>query len=291
MSGGTKMVLTIPVSYLQIDPRWKNISYATKGEVATIGSSGCGPTTCAMVVATLVNPKITPVEACAWALSNGFKAYHQGTYYSFILQYLNKFGISAQLLTQSNMYHQPNNPAFSEAVEAVKNGDYVICCMGKGHWTSSGHFILFYAIDGTYALIRDPNSTKQNRIKAPLSQLANEIKYCWRVKVQDYLEKQEMIEERPIELFGKLTLAEGILKDGKNYITPRAFESIGLKVTNRGSEAVIEPSKVKIESHNEINEISGFRANGTNYVSLRELTDLLGVPIEWDNENKTVIIK
>lgn len=285
------MILKIPISYLQIDPKWKSIPYAVKGEVATIGSSGCGPTTCAMIVATLVDKAITPVEACAWALSNGFKAYHQGTYYAFIMQYLNKYKISAQLLTQSNIYHKPNDTAHKEALKAIEEGDWIICCMGKGHWTSSGHFILWYANDGVNALIRDPNSTKTTRTKAKISLLQNEVKYYWRVKVQKYLEDKEVVTERPIELFGKNVITDGILKDGRNYVSPRVFENIGLNVTNEGSKAIIAPSKVKVETFGTVSEIDGFRANGTNYVSLRELTDLLGITISWDNTKETVVIK
>ena len=42
-----------PVSYLQTDARWKNHNYSAKGESKTIGSSGCGITAAAMVIATL----------------------------------------------------------------------------------------------------------------------------------------------------------------------------------------------------------------------------------------------
>ena len=42
-----------PVSYLQTDARWKTHNYSAKGESKTIGSSGCGITAAAMVIATL----------------------------------------------------------------------------------------------------------------------------------------------------------------------------------------------------------------------------------------------
>lgn len=284
------MVLTVPISYLQVDPKWKNIPYATKDEVATIGSSGCGPTACAMIVATLADSNITPVEACAWALSKGFKAYRQGTYYSFVSQYLKKYDIEAQILNDANIYHNLKAKAHEEALATIGSGDWVLCCMGKGRWTSSGHFILWYANNGSYALIRDPNSTKTNRIKAPISTLQNEVKYYWHIKVQNYLGKKEMIEDRIINLFGKEITSQGILKDGRNFISPRALEGIGLKVTNEGSKPIVSPSKVKVKSFGTVSEIDGFRANGVNYVSLRELTDLLGIKIDWDNESKIVEI-
>ena len=33
-----------PVSYLQTDKQWATLAYAVRGESATIGGSGCGPT-------------------------------------------------------------------------------------------------------------------------------------------------------------------------------------------------------------------------------------------------------
>ena len=60
-----------PVSYLQTDPRWKNVPYAVKGEHSTIGGSGCGPTSMAMVLATWADPAVTPLTECAWALKHG----------------------------------------------------------------------------------------------------------------------------------------------------------------------------------------------------------------------------
>ena len=72
-----------PVSYLQTDPRWGSLDYSARGEKTNIAVSGCGPTALAMVLATWVDPKITPKSECAWALAHGYKAPHQGTYYGY----------------------------------------------------------------------------------------------------------------------------------------------------------------------------------------------------------------
>lgn len=71
----------IPVDYKQTDVRWKNKDYSAKGESTTIGKSGCGPSSMAMVLATLADKTVTPETECAWALKNGFKCPHSGTYY------------------------------------------------------------------------------------------------------------------------------------------------------------------------------------------------------------------
>ena len=51
---------TRPVRYLQTDPRWGSLDYSARGEKTNIAVSGCGPTALAMVLATWVDPKITP---------------------------------------------------------------------------------------------------------------------------------------------------------------------------------------------------------------------------------------
>ena len=74
-----------PVSYLQIDARWKYADYSARGEKTTVGASGCGPTAMAMVLAEWADPKVTPLTECRWALAHGFKAPKSGTYHSYFV--------------------------------------------------------------------------------------------------------------------------------------------------------------------------------------------------------------
>lgn len=160
-----------PVSYLQTDKRWKNTSYSVKGEKTTIGRAGCGPTCGAMVIATLKDKTITPVEACDFSIKNNYKQKNGGTYANFFPAYLKKYGLSCQILWSSA-------EAQDEKVRtALKSGNWVIACMGKGLWTSGGHYILAYGTDGTYVFVNDPASTKTSRTCAKLSQFLKESKY------------------------------------------------------------------------------------------------------------------
>ena len=69
-----------PVYYSQRDGRWTSRPYTVISDPRqTIGSSGCGPTCAAMIVSTWVNPQITPVEMCAYALKKGFRTNNSGT--------------------------------------------------------------------------------------------------------------------------------------------------------------------------------------------------------------------
>lgn len=160
-----------PVSYLQTDKKWKNKSYSVKGESTTIGRAGCGTTCGAMVVATLKDKTVTPVEASEFSIKNNYKQKGGGTYANFFPAYFKQYGIACQILWSSA-------EAQDKKVEiALNSGNWVIACMGKGLWTNGGHYILAYGTDGKYVFINDPASTKESRTCAKLSQFLKESKY------------------------------------------------------------------------------------------------------------------
>ena len=171
-----------PVSYLQTDKRWSAVSYSAPGERTTIGRSGCGPTAAAMVVASWKDKKETPVEANAWAVQKGYKAIQNGTYHSFFKPYGAAHGLTITQITScsvQSMSAANAAAAHEKALEAIKRGDLVICLMGKGNWTSSGHYILWYDYDGTNVYINDPASTKAARLKNTLKLLQSQVKHYW----------------------------------------------------------------------------------------------------------------
>ena len=59
----------------------------------TIGTDGCGPTCAAMVVATLMNSRITPADAARWFRQNGGVSPHDGTYWFIFGRYFGFWGI------------------------------------------------------------------------------------------------------------------------------------------------------------------------------------------------------
>lgn len=174
-----------PISYLQTDPRWKNHNYSAKGENKTIGSSGCGPTAAAMVIATLQDKNVTPVTTAQWSMAHAYKALNQGTFYTYFIPQMSVYGIACKRLNTSNLYGKSSSSAHTEALNALKNGDWLIACMGKGNWTSSGHFILLYGYENGYVYINDPASTKATRVKNTWALFASQVKYMWTISVPD----------------------------------------------------------------------------------------------------------
>lgn len=178
-----------PISYLQTDSRWANVDYSAKGEKTTIGKSGCGPTAMAMVLATWADKSVTPKSECAWALAHGYKAPHQGTYYGYFAAAAKRYGLYCRMLNGASIYGNPNSKYHAEAKAAVDRGNLVIACMGKGLWTSSGHFVLVWKIDGNTIYINDPASTRTVRTQGDYSLFKQQVKYYFMVKNTDVLQQ------------------------------------------------------------------------------------------------------
>lgn len=174
-----------PISYLQTDPRWKNHNYSAKGETKTIGSSGCGVATAAMVIATLKDRSVTPETTAEWSMARGYKALNQGTYYTYFVPQLQAYGIECRRLNTSSLYGRSSSAAHTQALNALQNKHWVIACMGKGNWTSSGHYILLYGYENGYVYINDSASVKASRLKNTWSLFAGQVKYMWTVTVPE----------------------------------------------------------------------------------------------------------
>lgn len=178
-----------PVYYLQTDARWKSNSYAVDGETSTIGSAGCGPTSMAMVLASIVNPYIDPLTTASWSRMKGYKVYKSGTSYNYFEKQGKAYGVTVKRLTTSSIYHQPNNAIHEQVKQALINGNWVIACMGKGLWTSSGHYIVVYGYDNGKVYINDSASTKATRACNTWNTFKNEVKQYFVVEVPDNIKK------------------------------------------------------------------------------------------------------
>lgn len=171
-----------PVQYYQTDPRWANVSYSVKGESTTIGRSGCGPSSASMVLATWADKNVTPKTECAWALANGYKALKSGTYYSYFVPAFKRYGLTCTQLNGASIYGNSKSAHHETAKKAVTSGDLVIACMGKGTWTSSGHYVVVWNIIGNVIYINDPASSKIARTQGNYATFKSQVKYYWVIK-------------------------------------------------------------------------------------------------------------
>lgn len=193
-----------PVSYLQTDPRWGRLDYSAPGEKTTIRASGCGPTAMAMVLATWADKLVTPATECAWALAHGYKAPHSGTYYGYFPPAAKRYGLTCYRVNGSNIYGNDRSAYHAQAKDALDRGDLVIACMGKGTWTSSGHYVLAWKIDGNVIYINDPASTKAHRVRGDYAVFKRQVKYYWVIERPEH-EKEDELDMTINEFLNNLT--------------------------------------------------------------------------------------
>ena len=219
-----------PVSYLQTDPRWGSLDYSAPGEKTTIGASGCGPTAMAMVLATWADPNVTPKTECAWALRNGYKAPKQGTYYGYFVPAAARYGLKARQLSWTNIYGNSKSSLHEEVREAVEAGHLVIACMGKGLWTSSGHYVLVWKIQGNTIYINDPASTRTVRTQGDYSLFRQQVKYYWIIeRPENMKEELDMTKEEVLELLNDQKTTYDTVEEVPDWARPTIQKLIDKK--------------------------------------------------------------
>ena len=119
--------------------------YSSVGDRSqTIGTSGCGPTSAAMVV-TAIKGTITPPEMGDLYVKYGYRSTNNGTYWSAFRWTADVFDIGYQ-----------ETSSLDTAVNLVRNNNYVIVSCANGLFTTGGHFIVIVGIDGDTLKIYDP---------------------------------------------------------------------------------------------------------------------------------------
>lgn len=131
--------------YSQLDSRWKNKMYSSVSNASqTIGSSGCGPTSAAMIV-TACKGAITPDTMSDLFVKYGYRSANNGTYWSAFRAIADEFNIG---------YTETND--IQRAIELLRNNNYVVASVGNGLFTTGGHFIVLTGIDGDTIKVYDP---------------------------------------------------------------------------------------------------------------------------------------
>jgi hypothetical protein len=138
------------IYFNQLDIRFANQPFGTD----RIGTHGCGPAALSIVVSSLTNRIVDPIEMAEWAVANGGWAREQGSFHSLIPNGARGFGLTVE-------YNVQNNP--QRILDALHEGKLVIALMARGHFTRSGHFIVLRGVtaDGQI-LVADPASLSRS---------------------------------------------------------------------------------------------------------------------------------
>jgi uncharacterized protein YgiM (DUF1202 family) len=174
--------------YSQADSRWASIPYTSINKSSqTIKSSGCGPTSAAMVVSSSIGA-ITPPTMAKLYVDNGYRTANNGTAWA-------AFSFTADYFDFNEFYTTTSYSKVYNYLKTDKNNDgvsdyFVIASCGPGLWTTGGHYIaLMGDSDGTLR-VHDPyyyagKYTTTSRKAANVSMSGN-IAYITEVKFTGY---------------------------------------------------------------------------------------------------------
>ena len=132
------------VYYNQADPRWASHPYPSQElPGATIKSGGCGVTCAAMVVSSS-KEIVRPDTMGDIARENGFRP-NGGTAWGLFQYVADRWGLETREVKSSY-----------EALQACKDGYFVVILCSAGLWTTGGHYILAVGARGDQIEIYDP---------------------------------------------------------------------------------------------------------------------------------------
>ncbi len=156
---------TVPL-FMQWDERWGYSSYA--GSV--MGISGCGPTCLSMVCVYLLNDsKYTPEYVAEFAKEKGYTSNGNGSLWTLISEGGEELGLDVTEIPLDE----------NRIIKNLEVGNPIICIMGPGDFTTSGHFIVLTEYQDGKVKVNDPNSKARSEKRWELSEIKGQIRNLW----------------------------------------------------------------------------------------------------------------
>lgn len=151
---------------MQWDARWGYREYGN----TVMGISGCGPTCLSMVALHLLrDPTMDPYWVACFSTDNGFCVPGNGTSWTLMSEGAEKLGLEATELPLDKNRIMTN----------LQMGNPIICIMGQGDFTTSGHFIVLTGVQDGKIKVNDPNSRKNSETLWSYEQIQDQIRNLW----------------------------------------------------------------------------------------------------------------
>lgn len=153
--------------FLQWDKQWGYKKYGN--DFAAVKASG--PMCVAMVGYHLTKneEKFSPDKVIEFATSNGY--YKKGATASIMTDGAAKLGLVSTQIT----------PSSQNIISSLQAGNPLICYIGAGKFTNSGHYVVIHSFSEGYLLINDPFSAENSEKNWLFADIASQIKGIWEI--------------------------------------------------------------------------------------------------------------
>ncbi len=168
------------VIYSQRDKRWADFSYSAKPpHTETIKTSGCGVVSGAMIIASLTDNKVTPIDIARLSLKNGHRIDGVGTSHSLYPDLAKIYNLSCE-----------KSYDIEAAIKCVNKGGLVVCSTNGGEnklFSTGGHLFVMCGEDKKVCAFVDPDNyqgkydTSYRRVR------------CYEKDSKIYVKKEEAI--------------------------------------------------------------------------------------------------
>lgn len=150
----------------QFDERWGYVPYGT-GNIAT---AGCGPTCMSMIISGLTgDASVTPAVLAKFSEENHMLDEENNTLWAFMQAAAKNWNVSCREAEHTK-----------EVAEAeLKAGHPIICSVGPGLFTQSGHFIILTGYNDGAVNVIDPFSTEITGKTWVFDEFKDQIKCMW----------------------------------------------------------------------------------------------------------------
>ena len=156
---------TVPL-FMQWDDRWGYSEYAGK----VLGISGCGPTCLSMVSVYLTkDTSKNPKWMAEFATEKDYYENGSGSKWTLMSQGAHQLGLNVRELSLDE----------ERMAENLEAGHPIICILGPGDFTDSGHFIVLTGYRDGGFVINDPNSLANSRKIWTFEELRGQIRALW----------------------------------------------------------------------------------------------------------------
>lgn len=150
----------------QWDERW---GYTTYGD-GLMGLTGCGPTCLSMVcIGLLDDPSLDPATVAGFAQKHGYYVRDKGSSWTLISQGGEELGLQVEELPLDE----------NRIRKSLEAGKPVICAMGPGDFTTSGHFIVLTQYEDGQFRVNDPNSKTRSEQLWSYEDICDQIRNLW----------------------------------------------------------------------------------------------------------------